>query len=197
MASTALTSELDVVNTMLSLIGEAPVNSLTVSGLSEVALAKQILDETNRELQEKGWSFNTESNFILTRDLDNKIPLPPNGLRIALDKRHASMSVSQRGGFLYDRIKHTYVFDKDLYVTVVFFLPFDDLPQAARHYLMMRAGRKFQRRALGDDAIERYTAEEELSAYSRIEDADCEVGGYNMLTDNYDSLSIIGRDYLG
>lgn len=197
MASTVTMSELDAVNTMLSLIGEAPVNSLIVSGLAEVALAKAILDEANRELQEKGWAFNVESEFLLTRDVNNYIQLPINALRVVLSPRHAPMKVTQRGTRLYNRTDHTYVFTKDLYVEITYLLPFEDLPQAAKHYLTIRAGRKFQRRALGDDNMERYTAEEELTAYSRIEDSDCDVGGYNMLRDNYDSLSIIGRDYLG
>ena len=47
MALTA-TTKLEAVNTLLSSIGEAPVNSLT-SGLVDAELAETILDSTSRK----------------------------------------------------------------------------------------------------------------------------------------------------
>ena len=55
----AATTKLDAVNTMLSAIGEAPVNSLS-SGLIEAEIAETILDTVNTEVQSMGWHFNTE-----------------------------------------------------------------------------------------------------------------------------------------
>ena len=40
------TTELQAVNTMLSVIGEAPVNSITGTTTVDVSVAKNILDET-------------------------------------------------------------------------------------------------------------------------------------------------------
>jgi len=45
----AATTKLDAVNTMLSAIGEAPVNSLS-SGLVEAEIAETILNTTYREV---------------------------------------------------------------------------------------------------------------------------------------------------
>ena len=56
------TTELQAVNTMLSTIGEAPVNSITGTTTVDVSVAKNILDETSMSVQSQGWNFNT--NYI-------------------------------------------------------------------------------------------------------------------------------------
>ena len=59
MASNSRTTKLESINTMLSTIGEAPVNSLTGSLPTDATMAINILDEINREVQAQGWKFNT------------------------------------------------------------------------------------------------------------------------------------------
>ena len=44
------TSELQTVNQMLSVIGEAPVNAITGTVTTDVSVAKNILDETTKIL---------------------------------------------------------------------------------------------------------------------------------------------------
>ena len=53
------TTELQTVNQMLSVIGEAPVNSITGTVTTDVSVAKNILDETSMSIQSMGWNFNT------------------------------------------------------------------------------------------------------------------------------------------
>ena len=72
---TTRTTELEAVNTMLSTIGEAPVNSLTGSLPTDASMAKNILNEVNREVQSGGWKFNTSYKSTLSRDTNNKIPV--------------------------------------------------------------------------------------------------------------------------
>ena len=73
------TTELQAVNTMLSVIGEAPVNSITGTTTVDVSVAKNILDETSMSIQSQGWNFNTNYEYkSLSLDSDNKIPLPSN-----------------------------------------------------------------------------------------------------------------------
>ena len=57
------TTELQAVNTMLSTIGEAPVNSITGTTTVDVSVAKNILDETSMSVQSQGWNFNTHTNY--------------------------------------------------------------------------------------------------------------------------------------
>ena len=51
------TTELQAVNQMLSVIGEAPVNSITGTVTTDVSVAKNILDETSMSVQSMGWNF--------------------------------------------------------------------------------------------------------------------------------------------
>ncbi len=52
------TSKLQAVNTLLSIVGEAPVNSLTPPLTGDTALADRTIDEISTEVQSEGWSWN-------------------------------------------------------------------------------------------------------------------------------------------
>lgn len=70
----ARTTLQDSVNVCLSVIGETPVNSITGSSLpTQVALAKQTLQEVNRDVQAKGWWFNTSSSDIYIYPIDRNL----------------------------------------------------------------------------------------------------------------------------
>ena len=61
----------------MSVIGEAPVNSITGTTTVDVSVAKNILDETSMSVQSQGWNFNTNYEYkSLSLDSNNKIPLP-------------------------------------------------------------------------------------------------------------------------
>ncbi|MGQ0595851.1 hypothetical protein [Aquabacterium sp.] len=185
-------TELDCINLMLSVIGEAPINSLDVSGLAEVALAKRIVTETLIEVQSRGWSWNTERNYVLPLDLSSQIILPENVLRVsAMDDE--CVDVVQRGNRLYDRIGHTFTMGRELRLYIVWALPFEDLPKEARLYISIRAARKFQKRLVSSDQLEQFTADDEGRALACLVDADAEAGDYNMLTDSYDIARILQR----
>jgi hypothetical protein len=51
MTITTRTSELEAVNTILSTVGEAPLNSLTGSLPVDGTMARNVLNEINREVQ--------------------------------------------------------------------------------------------------------------------------------------------------
>jgi hypothetical protein len=52
------TTRLEAVNLMLSVIDEAPIHTLEVSGLADADVAQQILHEKLRSLQTRRWNFN-------------------------------------------------------------------------------------------------------------------------------------------
>ena len=58
--SLSATTKLEAINTMLSVIGEAPVSSFEANATGDVAIAKNILDEVLQEVQTRGWHWNTE-----------------------------------------------------------------------------------------------------------------------------------------
>ncbi len=94
------TTELQAVNTMLSTIGEAPVNSITGTTTVDVSVAKNILDETSMSIQSLGWNFNTHTNYkSLSLDSDNKVPLPSNCVKADANPAYRNFNYTTGKGF--------------------------------------------------------------------------------------------------
>jgi hypothetical protein len=91
-----------------------------------------------------------------------------------------------RGSRLYDRINHTFSFDPSFTVlgSIVWHLPFDDLPHTARQYISRRAGREFQVGAVGSDLLYKFTADMELQAETELLREHLRVEQPNAITDN-------------
>ena len=69
--NTTSTTLQNSVNVCLSVIGEAPVNSITGNSLpTQVALAKQTIAEVGNDVQSKGWWFNTSGSDITLYSTD-------------------------------------------------------------------------------------------------------------------------------
>lgn len=190
--TTALTTELEAINTMLDAIGESPVSSLEVSGLVDVAKAKATLNEISREVQDRGWTFNSESQYPLTPSSSGFINLPPNFLKVDSSATE-SLNVVQRGVKLYDKANHTYIFANSLKADVVLLLPWDELPQVARHYIMIKASRVFQTRQLGSDSQHKFSDNQEFEAFALMNEAESAAGDYNMLSGSYSVSQILER----
>lgn len=189
-----VTTELDAINTMLSNIGESPVNTVENSGVVDAVLAKQLLDATSIAVQTQGWHFNTELDYPLTPTFPEKeIQLPVNLLRIDSVGEHQMIDVVQRGSRLYDRRKHTYQFDKPLNAVLVILLPFDDLPESARGYITIKAARTFQERIVGAEEHSSFNAKDEMRALLTLQNSDLKNADYNILTDNYTTATGIDR----
>ncbi|QDP59165.1 MAG: putative tail tubular protein [Prokaryotic dsDNA virus sp.] len=190
----ALTSKLEAVNTMIGVIGESPINSISGSSLPvSVVTALNVLDEVNREVQSEGWHYNTEHIYPLVRDSSNKFNLPSNTLKIdvPIDK-YNDIDLVQRGTTLYDRKNHTDVFSEDLDVSITFELTFEELPQQFRNYITIRSARKFANRFLGSPEIESFTLRDEINAKATAIDSDSENADRNIF-DNFDVLRVIDR----
>lgn len=187
------TSELDAVNTILGVIGEAPVNSLEIPGLASVDVARQILHDVSREIQSQDWEFNSETNYSLPLTIEGFIQVPLNLLKIDVTDTWLQKYLPvQRGTRMYDRKNHTYVFPEALDFDVVFFLAFDELPEQLRRYVTIRAARVFQRRMLNSDQVNAITEEEEQRARAEALAADASVADYNM-AENYDVFRVMDR----
>lgn len=188
-----LTTELEAVNTMLDCIGESPISTLEVTGLADAAKAKATLAEVSRKVQEKGWHFNSETEYPLTRDTDGYITLPTNVLKVDTTAEFNDYDVAQRGSRLYWKDDHTYVFDKDLEADIVFYLPWTELPQAARSYIEIRAARVFQGRQLGSETQFKFSAQEEADALAAMVSAEADNSDYNMFNGSWSVANILNR----
>lgn len=176
-------SQLEAVNLMLSSIGESPVNDLDVDSTSDVAVAKLLLDDTSREVQERGWHFNSETEYPLAPDGDGLIFVPLNTARVDVSPRyqHRFPDIVQRGLQVYNRAERTLEFTETLYVDLVLYLPWESLPPAARRYIALRAARIFAARVLGDQTTVGYTAADEMEAKAILMSAEVDTADYSIL----------------
>jgi hypothetical protein len=184
MTVTTRTTELEAVNTILSTIGEAPLNSLTGSLPVDGTVAVNILSEITREVQSAGWHFNTHYKVTLTRDTGNKIPLATNTLRVELDNNRYSKvqyDIVQRDNYLYNLAKNQDTFDTNFEdVTVVYLLPFNEIPEQAKRYITIRSARVFHDRTLGANTLHKFSTEDEARALIVLKQAEASTGDYSI-----------------
>ena len=178
----AETTELECINIMLAAIGEAPINSLIGTLPVDARIAQSTLTEVNKSVQSEGWSFNTETDVTLTRDISNQINLPINVLRVDANiHQHPTIDPIQRGLKLYDRQNNKFEFEEDLICTVVYFRDFSEIPEPARYYMNIKAARLFVDRLVGDQALRTYNKEDETRARAILMETDLANGDHNML----------------
>jgi hypothetical protein len=194
--SLSMTTELDAINIMLGTIGESPINSLdAATGVVDAVTARSILAEVSVQVQEEGWHFNTEYEFELTPELSTKeIYVPPNVIEADASKYDRNdIDVAIRGNRLYDRRNKTYQFERSIKADLTVLLEFNELPQAARHYITIRAARVFQQRVVGSDTLGSFTEADEARALRAMRRYEARTADYNMLTSNYSVMRIIDR----
>jgi hypothetical protein len=193
--STTSTTKLEAVNSMLSVIGEAPVSSLE-SGLLDAVDAERILNEVSREVQSMGWNFNTEKNFPAAADSSSgEITLADEIVRADLAKtkyRSSTAEYVQRGNKIYDKVTHSFNIGKTLNLDIVRLLDFTNLPEVARRYVTVRAARIFQERVLGSDTLSSMNRTDEQNALFALREMEGDNGDYNIF-DDYGTYSATDR----
>ena len=186
------TTELEAINTMLSTIGESPVNTVEDTGNVDVVIARQILQSVSREVQARGWHFNTEINYTITPDSDGYLVLPKTVLKVDTVYPDSSKDVVVRGSKLYDRENHTYVFTGAVKVDMTILLTFDELPEVARNYVTIRASRIFQERVVGSDTLHAFNSQDEARAMVSLMEYEADTADLNILSGNYSVYRILG-----
>lgn len=175
------TSELSAINSMISMVGKAPLNSLSNLSDFEAIQAQAILKEVSRAVQTKGLSFNTEYEMTLAREVGtNKVAVPANTAVFRPDPGGADSdrNLVVRGGYVYDVDEQTYVFTADVVAELILLLSFDTLPEYARQYIMVRAGRTFQDRFRVSPQRHQFTKEDEMEARVEFDKAEGRVKKY-------------------
>lgn len=189
------TSKLNAVNTLLAIIGEAPINSLNPPLTGDASLAERTLDEISREVQGAGWSWNTMLYDSIPLDATTgQSQLPGNTLAVRFNPlSYPTQRFVLRGLRLYDRIKNTYDLrtslgvvmtgnNSDLVAELVEELVWDSIPETGRRYIMIRAGRIFSNRAVTSSSIESYTQEDEANALQILKRTEDMAQNYNFIS---------------
>jgi hypothetical protein len=186
-------TELEAVNTLLSIIGEAPVDQLSdlyVNEITDSTLARRTLHEVSRDVQSEGWSWNTDYNVPLSKDNLNQYPLPSNTLSAIFSPNHyPDMQYVARGGKVYDRRQRTFAFGASMVSSLIVDqlvsqLDWDEVPHQAQQYVVIRAGRIFSDRYLNSNAIYVYTAQDEEYARTMLIRSEEQQLNNNMLWGN-------------
>jgi hypothetical protein len=76
LTSIAPTTELEAVNEMLAAIGEEPISNLDTETRVDVEIAVNFLRSNIREVLTVGWKFNTDFEWRIAKDGNNKFPVP-------------------------------------------------------------------------------------------------------------------------
>jgi len=188
------TTKLKAINTLLSIIGEAPVNSLTPPLTGDTSLAESVLDEISTEVQGSGWSWNTRLYANIPLDANGHSTLSSSTLAVRFNPiSYPSQRFILRGTKLYDRVDATYDLrgslgvaltgsTTDLVAEVVEELDWDSIPETGRRYIMIRAGRIFANRAITSNSIEAYTSEDEENALRILRRTEDMAQNYNYIS---------------
>lgn len=179
--ATTPTTVLEAVNQCLFAIGEPPVNSIEDNGVIYAVTALQTLSSINRAVQLSGWNWNEENDYPITPSYPERfIYLPKNTLRVDAASGEQG-NLIQRGDRLYNRTTRSFEFQNTVKVDLCLLLDFEELPEAARYYITIRAARRFQEGAVGSEQLSMFSAREELLAKQALEDHEAETADYNIL----------------
>tara|TARA_X000001382_G_scaffold130431_1_gene125275 strand:- start:4709 stop:5356 length:648 start_codon:yes stop_codon:yes gene_type:complete len=191
--NSAVSTELDAVNQILSSVGQAPVLDLDMQN-PEVNICLQTLRDTNRQLQAEGWTFNTEYLVKFTPDANKKITIADDVLQIdSNESRHFNnynlirrLDTSDNTNKLYDRFWHQknktegYTFDEDIYCDVVYFIRFDNLPYAFQAHIIARAARQVSIKLVGSAELVQLLAVEEDQTRAALMEYETNQGDYSI-----------------
>lgn len=175
-------SLLDAVNMLLEAVKLASVHSLLPEHMDEAAgEAVRTLGWASREVQLKGWHFNTLPDVTLQPNVSGEIVIPPTfTLILPNGYTPASVSFTKRGNRMFDLRNNSYTWDRSLRVKVVETLEFADLPEPFRWFVTARAGRRFCLPRSPESPTFRFTEEIVKLAEMDAQDYDSREGGANL-----------------
>jgi hypothetical protein len=211
------TTELTAVNRMLSAVGEAPIEDYENSLREDVRLAVNLLRENTVEVQSHGWRFNREFGFALpashTHELADGTVLnvftpPEKMISASLTKTYGQFNTdavlrpprefTEAPLVFYDRARNRDGFaDRDtLYLDTILAFDFDELPEVAKRFIVIRAARNFVEQHIGATELVGFTIDDEIRALRALEKAEGDEDDYNIF-DSADVARVYGRRRLG
>jgi hypothetical protein len=174
------TTKLQAINTMLSTVGEPPVNSLSAQRADSL-IAQNILDEISREVLTYGWQFNTDEDVVMTPDTGTGfIYISDKIVRVDMDRSYSNYDIVVRGNRLYNRKTNSYVFTESVKVIQIYLMEFEEMPETAKRYITIRSARVFQDRMVGSEKNNAFTLRDEVAALAAMTEYENEVGDYTI-----------------
>jgi hypothetical protein len=183
----SLDNELSAVNTILNAIGQSPVSSFD-SNNPELSLIHNILIEVSKDVQNEGWTYNTERHIKVSPNSNNNIVVSevatslgvPTLSRIdvhdGLTDRTINTVIRDNGGtlMLYDKLNHTFTFNSDQLIDVVFLVKFEHLPSVFQRYITLRAAGRAATQLVANPQLVQLLSTQEMQARSTCIDYECD-----------------------
>ena len=185
MASTTIDTEteLSAVNSILGAIGQSPVTSI-VKENPEVGFIYNLLRDSNVDLQNEGWHFNTERHVEYTPDSNGKIAVGSDVLRMDttdgwVDRTH---DVVKRSGYLYDKYNHTDDFSDHttIKLDIVKLIAFEDIPSVFQRYIIYKASRMAATQLVANAQLVQLLTLQEQQARATCQEYECNQCNHNM-----------------
>ena len=194
MASTTtdIETELSAVNSILGAIGQSPVTSLVFDN-PEISFIYNLLRDSNVDIQNEGWHFNTEKHVTYTPDaVTGKIVIGNDILRMDVtdgwSKRQ--FDVVKRGGFLYDKYDHTddWSDTTSINLDIVRLLTFEDLPMVFQRLIIARASARAAVQLISNAQLSSMLGQQEALARAACQEYECNQGNHTMFGFPEDSV---------
>lgn len=180
-------TELSSVNSILGAIGQSPVSRIhnKVSGEfvyinPEIAVIHQILKEVDKDVQNEGWTFNTEFNYEMLPDANNEVLIHPDILRLDISEGqvYRSTDVVRRNGKLYDRYNHTYKIPRPVCLDFTWKIPYEELPSVFQRYITLRSSGRAATQMVANPQLVQLLAQQELQARASCMEYECNQGDH-------------------
>ena len=178
-----LDSDLSAVNSILGSIGQAPVTTLNYEN-PEVGLCKNLLDETNVDVQSEGWHFNTEREYKFDVDANGRIPVPPNALNMNVSGLNVwrVADVVDRDGYLYNLLTHSNNWSTwnnsagCVYCDVTWLFPFKGIPPVFQRYVTLKASVRAATQLVSNPQLSQLLQQQTEMQRAACMQEDCEMG---------------------
>lgn len=212
----APTTETEAINAMLSAIGESPVADASTSTLADVQMAYNLLKNATRDLQSVAWRFNevlgmelkptstlawTDTSGATTSLNVFQTPTGVTQWRLTPCPQNGDLDMVSRPGLvaagiiLYDRRWNRDGADASrypfIYIDALYAFDFEKMPETARRYCTVVAGRQFCQQVVGSDTLSGFQSRDEAIALRLLRRDQGQNETLNML-DSWDAYRIMG-----
>lgn len=163
-------TKIEAVNRMLASVQLRPVQSLEEPLDPIVAQAKLNLEQELKDLQQKRWEWNIETDRTFTYDTSTgEVAIPTDVLAIDFSGAFRTTErMTVRGRKIYDAANRTFNIGKNLDLTVMVELTFEDAPYAMQVAAMWRGARILCTNVRGEKDQIRSIAAKEMESFAEL-----------------------------
>ena len=193
MATTTIDTEteLSAVNSILGAIGQSPVTTINKTN-PEVGFIYNLLRDSNVEVQNEGWHFNTERHVTYTPDSNGKIAIGADIIKMDVTNGWVKRQydVVKRSGNLYDKYDHTddWSDHTEILLDITKLIPLEEVPSVFQRYISSRASRQAATQLVANPQLVQLLQSNEAMARANCMEYECNQGNHSMFGLPEDSI---------